>query len=137
MASIEDAIALALDEDRQPMICSDAGGNPGGGGEGHTTWLLSAGAKCVNFGSIFDQEIAAEAHTLGEGVVFDAVFNRTGDTEFSKRFPVPAEVLTLYHGGVVGRLGIYKSRKLNLDLCVAFRIGGECGITVTVVLARK
>ena len=141
MMSIEDAVTLALDGDRQPVIYSDAGDNPGGGGEGRTTWLLSAlvsaGAKGVLFGSFFDKELAAESHNLGEGAKFDAVFSRTGDTEFSKRFSVPAEVLALHQVDVVGGLGIYKSRKLNLGLCAALRIGGEGGITVTVISVRK
>ena len=139
--SIEDAVALALDEDRQPVIYSDAGDNPGGGGEGRTTWLLSAlvraGAKGVLFGSFSDQGLAAESHNLGKGAKFDAVFSRTGDTEFSKRFSVPVEVLALHQGDVVGSLGIYEGRKLSLGLCAALRIGGECGITVTVISVRK
>jgi microcystin degradation protein MlrC len=101
MTSIDEAVALAgavaEDPGRAPVILSDAGDNPGGGGEGRTTWLLAAlaaaEAKGVYFGAFFDPELALEAHGLGEGVAFNAVFNRGGDTEFSKRFEAGAEVL--------------------------------------------
>ena len=46
LMSIEDAASLALetaaDPARPAVIFSDAGDNPGGGGEGRTTWLLRA-----------------------------------------------------------------------------------------------
>ncbi len=141
MTSIEEAVALAKEADRRPIIFSDAGDNPGGGGEGRTTWLLAALAEAqapnVYFGAFFDPELAQEAHDLGEGAAFDAVFNRTGDTEFSKRFETPATVVKLHDGDVTGRLGIYKDRQLHLGPCAAIRIGGDDGITVAVISARN
>jgi microcystin degradation protein MlrC len=141
MTSIEEAVALVQKGNRAPVIFSDAGDNPGGGGEGRTTWLLgalvAAKAKGVYFGAFFDKELALEAQTLGEGGSFLAVFNRTGDTEFSKRFAAPARVLKLHDGAVVGRLGIYKNRQLNMGPCAALEIGGEGGIIVVVISARN
>ncbi|MBT4490086.1 MAG: M81 family metallopeptidase [Rhodospirillaceae bacterium] len=140
LTSIDEAVTLANRNEGTPIIFSDAGDNPGGGGEGRTTWLLAAlvagGAKGVYYGAFFDQELALEAHALGEGATFDAVFNRTGDTEFSKRFECKAEVLKLHDGDMVGRLGIYKDRRLKLGPCAALQIGGEDGITVVVISAR-
>ena len=138
MTSIEAAVAIAARDDRAPVIFSDAGDNPGGGGEGRTTWLLAAlaqaDAKGVYFGAFFDKDLGAEAHGLGEGAEFQAVFNRTGDTEFSKRFEARATVLKLHDGNVAGRLGIYKNRQLKLGPCAALQIGG---ITVIVISARN
>ena len=144
MTSIDEAVALAgavaEDPGRAAVILSDAGDNPGGGGEGRTTWLLAALAAAevreVYFGAFFDPELGLEAHDLGEGAEFNAVFNRTGDTEFSKRFEARAEVLKLHDGRVVGRLGIYKNRQIVLGPCAALRIGGADGITVIVISAR-
>ena len=144
MMTIGDAVDLATataDEPaRAPVIFSDAGDNPGGGGEGRTTWLLAAladaGAQGVYYGAFFDRELAAEAHDLGEGAEFDAVFNRTGDTEFSKRFEARAKVLKLSDGEMVGRLGIYKNRLIKLGSSAALEIGGTGGIIVIVISAR-
>jgi len=96
--------------------------------------LVEAGAKGVYFGSFFDKDLALEAHDLGEGAAFEAVFNRSGDTEFSKRFAAQAKVIKLHDGNVVGRLGIYKNRQLKMGPCAALQIGG---ITVVVISARN
>src|SRR5690606_14014507 len=80
--AVEMAVAVGKDASRPPIIFSDAGDNPGGGGRGNTTWLLSAlhraGAQGVLVGVFIDPDLAAEAHRLGEGARFRAVFNRTG-----------------------------------------------------------
>lgn len=144
LMSIDDAVALAAevagDPARDAVIFSDAGDNPGGGGEGRTTWLLgaltAARAKGVYYGAFFDRELASEAHQLGEGAEFDAVFNRGGDTEFSKRFETRARVLELTDGEMVGRLGIYRDRLVQLGPCAALEIGGAGGIIVIVISAR-
>ena len=144
LMSIDDAADLALQTAADPaspaIIFSDAGDNPGGGGEGRTTWLLSAlveaKAQGVYYGSFFDPDLALEAHTLGESAEFEAVFNRNGDTEFSKRLSVPAKVLRLTDGKFVGRLGIYQDRLLQLGPSAALEIGREGGIVVIVISAR-
>ena len=145
LMSVEAAAALALQTAGDPSrpchhLFADAGDNPGGGGEGRTTWLLralvEAEAKRVYYGSFFDPELALEAHRLGEGAEFEAVFNREGDTEFSKGFRAPARVLKLTDGRFVGRLGIYRGRLVELGPSAALRIGGPDGIAVIVIGAR-
>ena len=144
MMPIEDGVTLAnvvaQNPDRASVIFSDAGDNPGGGGEGRTTWLLSAlvagGARGVYYGSFFDKDLAAEAHGLGIGAEFDAVFNRGNATEFSKRFEVRAKVVKLHDGNMVGRLGIYRNRQLKLGPSAVLEIGGEGGILVVVISSR-
>ena len=137
MMTIGDAVELANEPKRAPVIFSDAGDNPGGGGEGRTTWLLAAladaGAQGVYYGAFSDKELAAEAHKLGEGAEFNAVFNRAGDTEFSKRFEANSKVLKLSDGEMVGRLGIYKNRLIRLGPSAALEIGE---IIVIVISAR-
>lgn len=138
--AIDDAVDLANETERASVIFSDAGDNPGGGGEGRTTWLLAAladaGAQGVYYGAFFDKELAAEAHALGERAEFDAVFNRSGETEFSKRFEARARVLKLSDGEMAGRLGIYKNRLIKLGPSAALEIGGTGGIIVIVISAR-
>jgi microcystin degradation protein MlrC len=137
LMTIGDAVELANEPKRAPVIFSDAGDNPGGGGEGRTTWLLAAladvGAQGVYYGAFFDKELAAEAHKLGEGAEFNAVFNRAGDTEFSKRFEAKSKILKLSDGEMVGRLGIYKNRLIKLGPSAALEIGE---IIVIVISAR-
>ena len=69
LTSVGEAVRLALEAGRAPVIFSDAGDNPGGGGSGRTTELLvalhAAGAAGVFYGSFHDPELAAEAHALG------------------------------------------------------------------------
>lgn len=144
LTPLADAVALALkgadDEQLPAVIYSDAGDNPGGGGGGNTTWLLKAlvdaGARRVYIGSYMDPALAVEAHRLGEGAEFEAVFNRDGETEFAKRFSVPARVRKLIDGNVVGRLGIAAGRAMQLGPSAALQIGEPDGITVIVISNR-
>jgi microcystin degradation protein MlrC len=145
LTSLEDAVALAAatgnDPSAEAIIFSDAGDNPGGGGLGTTTWLLAAlveaGARGVLYGSFCDPALAAEAHDLGEGAGFEAVFNRDGESEFSRRFAAPARVLALGDGDVVGRRGLYAGRAMGLGPTCALEIGGEGGIVVVVISNRR
>jgi microcystin degradation protein MlrC len=120
------------------VIYSDAGDNPGGGGRGNTTWLLGAlhraGARAVLVGVFIDPELAAEAHRLGKGAAFRAVFNRSGETEFSKRFAATATVKALSDGRCIGRCGIYAGRSIDLGPVAAL---GLDGVTVVVGTRRK
>lgn len=143
LTSLDDAVVLAGNNDgvSPAIIFSDAGDNPGGGGGGNTTWLLDrlvqAGVHDVLYGSFFDPPLAAQAHALGEGCQFQAVFNREGETEFAKRLSVSARVLALSDGQIVGRRGIYANRKLNLGLCCALGIGENDQIVVIVISERQ
>ena len=144
LVPIEDAVALALAQgdgpERAPVIFSDAGDNPGGGGGGNTTWLLrtlvEAGARGVLYGSFFDPDLARAAHEAGAGGAIDAEFNAAGETEFAKRFRVPAVVRAVREEAIVGRRGIYAGRRLALGRMAALEIGGEGGITAVVISAR-
>lgn len=144
LMSIEDAAALALKTATNPglpaVIYSDAGDNPGGGGEGRTTWLLQAlvkaGARGVYYGSFFDPALAERAHAAGEGAALEAVFNDGAETEFSKRLTVPAQVLKLGPASFVGRLGIYQGRQVTLGPSAALEIGGPGGIIAIVISKR-
>jgi len=145
LMSIEDAVALAKTTAADPavpaVIFSDAGDNPGGGGEGRTTWLLAAlaeaGARGVYYGSFFDPALAARAHAAGEGAEIEAVFNDGGETEFAKRLALKARVLKLGDGRFVGRLGIYLDRLVTLGASAALEIGGPGGIVAVVISSRQ
>jgi microcystin degradation protein MlrC len=139
---VADAVALANARERPPVIYSDSGDNPGGGGSGRTTELLmalhSAGAQGVIYGSFFDPALAAEAHQLGVGACFVARFNRDRGNapweQWDLPFEAEAEVVGLTDGRFIGKLGLLQGRKVNLGPSAALRIGG---LTVVVISARS
>ncbi|MBT3359080.1 MAG: M81 family metallopeptidase [Rhodospirillales bacterium] len=135
------AITNGRDETKPAIIYSDSGDNPGGGGSGGTIKLLESlvdvGAIGVYYGSFFDPELAAEAHGLGVDAEFDAVFNRGSTDELAPEYSVRARVQTLTDGHLVGRLGLFAGRTLELGPCCLLEIGGEGGISVVVISNRQ
>ena len=141
LTSLEDAVervvAAGKDSDLPAPILADVADNPGGGGNGNTMWILEALHKAqatgVIVGVICDPELAAEAHRVGEGTTFKAVFNRNEPDEFSHRFEAEATVLCLKDGDCVGRRGFYAGRRMNLGPSALLDIGG---IQVVVISIR-
>ena len=127
-----EAVGLARAADRAPVIFSDTGNNPSGGGSGRTTELLAAlhaaRAGSVFYGSFHDPELAAQAHALGPGATFTARFNRSAGNESWERWDRPFEaevtVAALADGEVTGRLGMTAGRRLHLGRCARLTIGG-------------
>ncbi|MDX2204743.1 MAG: M81 family metallopeptidase [Hyphomicrobiaceae bacterium] len=142
LTPVAEAVALATARDRAPVIFSESGDNPGGGGSGRTTELLqalcNAGAEDALVGSFFDPELAAEAHALGLGARFHARFNRARGNapweQWDTPFAADAEVVGLTDGRFVGRLGLFQGRSIDVGPSAALRIGG---ITVVVISARN
>ncbi len=139
LTTVDEAAALARQSDRAPVIFSDAGDNPGGGGSGRTTELLAAligsGATDVLYGSFADAELAAEAHTLGVGSKFTARFNRSKGAmsweEWDQPLEAEATVEALHDGEVTGRLGIMAGRRLHLGPSALLLIGGIKVVVIT------
>jgi len=140
--SLQEAADLALRAGRgehAPVIFSDAGDNPGGGGRGNTAWALQAlhesGAQGVVLGVFIDPALAAEAHALGEGARFEAVFNRQ-ESEFSRRFTAMARVVCLRDGKGVGRRGTMKGREFDLGPSALIELEGS-GMKVVLGSLRR
>jgi len=131
LTPFDKAIEIALDRNREPVIFADSGDNPGGGGSGRTTSLLSAllasDARNILYGSFFDPALARDAHQTGLGASFSAVFNqKQGEAaweNWDERLVVDAKVIGLHNGEVVGKLGMMAGRKLSLGLCALLEIG--------------
>jgi len=142
LTSIDDAVAAALnaaaDDSLAAQILADVADNPGGGGRGNTTWILSAlheaGANGVLFGVFIDPSLADAAHEAGQGATFTATFNADGESEFSKRFKAAATVIGLSDGIVTGRRGLWAGRSLDLGPTALLDLGG---IKVVVGTNRK
>lgn len=139
LAELTDLAHRAGRGEHEPIIVSDAGDNPGGGGRGNTAWVLSAlhAARVpgVVLGVFIDPDLAAEAHALGEGATFDAVFNRT-ESEFSKRLVTRARILKLHEGRDVGRRGTMAGRAFNLGPAALLELEGS-GIRVALGSLRR
>ncbi|MFL1463888.1 M81 family metallopeptidase [Roseococcus sp. DSY-14] len=142
LLSLEEAAALAVaaGEGREaPVIFSDAGDNPGGGGRGNTAWTLralhEAGAKGVVLGLFVDPALAAQAQALGVGARFEAVFNRE-ESEFSRRFAAGATVRALTDGRGTGRRGTMAGRDFALGPTALLELEGS-GMQVVVISLRR
>ena len=142
LLSVAEATELALRAGRgehPPVIFSDAGDNPGGGGRGNTPYVLRAlhetGVPGVVLGNFIDPALAAEAHALGEGADFDAVFNRVED-QFGQRFVARARVILLRDGTGVGRRGTMAGRQFALGPSALLELSGS-GLRVVVGSLRR
>lgn len=142
LLSIAEATELALRAGRAevpPVIYSDAGDNPGGGGRGSTTYTLralhEARVPSVVLGLFVDPDLAAEAHALGEGAHFRAVFNRV-ESEFSRRFESGARILKLTAGEGIGRRGTMAGRSFQLGPTALLELD-DSGIHIVVISLRR
>lgn len=141
MMSLADAVQLAVsvgrDRRRKPIILADVADNPGGGGRGNTTYLLralkSAKAQGVIFGVFNDEALAAKAHELGEGTIFNASFNTRDHQEFSLPFDSEAKVVKLSDGQYVGRRGVLRNVSSDMGPSALLDLGG---IQVVVISNR-
>ncbi|MFN3227773.1 MAG: M81 family metallopeptidase [Hyphomicrobiales bacterium] len=138
LTPISEAMKVITAYDGSRWILSDSGDNPGGGGRGTTTQLLSAlidsGAKGVLYGLYIDAALAQEAIAAGIGARLDARFLRDGPDAFGQPLTARAEVIAFSDGKVVGRRGLVAGRSVDLGATAALRMGG---VTVVVCSHRK
>lgn len=136
-AAVDQVERVAADPSLPAVILADVADNPGGGGNGNTMWILQAlharGVSGVIAGVINDPALAAEAHRLGQGARFRAVFNRVPPDSYSQRFEADARVISLRDGDCVGRRGFYAGRRMNLGASALLDLGG---IQVVVISIR-
>jgi microcystin degradation protein MlrC len=166
LLSLDEAAALSVSAGKgevAPVIFSDAGDNPGGGGRGSTAYTLrklhEARAEGVVLGLFVDPALAAEAQSLGEGAHFHAVFNRedasdreapqersdeehsvnrprSEASEFSKRFESGARVRMLTDGKGKGRRGTMAGRLFDLGPTALLELD-DSGMRVVVISLRR
>jgi len=118
---------------------ADVADNPGGGGRGHTTWLLeslvAAGAQGAILGVMNDPTLAADAHEKGVGAIFEAKFNRDEPSNYSNKFSYKSEVLNLSDGKFIGAdPGTFANLQLDLGPTAVLQVGT---VTVVVVSIRE
>lgn len=138
LLSVPEAVEVARGAN-ETVIFSDSGDNPGGGGRGSTAWLLQALHEArvpgVVLGMFVDPPLAAEAHALGEGAVFEAHFNRE-PSEFSRPFAARARVVKLTDGEGTGRRGTVAGRQFRMGPSARLVLE-ESGLEVVVISLRR
>ena len=142
LTSLDEATEMMLRNGREPsrpaQIFADVADNPGGGGRGNTTWILQSliehGADGVYFSNFIDPALAAKAHEAGEGASFEAIFNETSESRYSRKFNTPVTVVAVRDGKCVGRRGIWAGRALDLGPSALLQVGG---VKVVVGSMRK
>jgi len=138
--AVEAAVVTGRDPSTPPLILADVADNPGGGGSGHTVDLLAAlhdaGAPGVVMGVFTDPDLAAQAHTLGVGRTFEAVFNRHATGQgFDRSLPARATVLALSDGAFVGRRGMVAGSRRTMGPTALLSVEGRhAGSPVRVVV---
>ncbi|MEK9967904.1 MAG: M81 family metallopeptidase, partial [Ferrovibrio sp.] len=124
----EMALACGRDAMKPSLLFADVADNPGGGGRGNTAYILrafhQAGVTGCAIGPVYDPPLAAEAHRLGVGAVFEARFNRDETTTFSEAFTAQGKVVALSTGVFVGRRGMAAGRTLNMGPAAVVQVGG-------------
>jgi microcystin degradation protein MlrC len=134
--AVQHATAIGRDKRRKPIILADVADNPGGGGRGNTTYLLRAlkGARAqgVYFGVFNDAALAARAHELGEGAIFNASFNTQEHHEFSLPFDCEAKVVKLSDGQYVGRRGVLRNVSADMGPSALLDLGGILVVVISI-----
>lgn len=141
LTSLDEAVRVAAVTSRESsgpaVLLADVADNPGGGGRGNTTWILSAlhaqRVQGVVLGMMFDPALATQAHDEGLGARFLARFNRNEATRFSEPYEAEVSVESLIDGPCTGRRGIYAGRRVNLGPCALLSMDG---IRIAVVSRR-
>ncbi len=154
LTPMEQAVALAReagsDSSLAPLILADVADNPGAGGGGNTVDLLRALIQARVQGALLgvftDAALAHEAHALGAGAVFEAVFNRglvrePGVLPEATSLPPgvsclrhSARVLALSDGRFLGRRGLVAGTQRDMGPSVLLDLGG---LRVAVISNRQ
>lgn len=132
LTPLDDAVAAAIARGRDSSIPSrllaDVADNPGGGGSGRTTAILSAlvraGATGAVLGVVHDPALAAEAHRLGLGARLTARFDPGTGDPFAEPFEAPATVAALHDGAITGRAGTRQGRLMPHGPSALLDLGG-------------
>ncbi len=135
--AIAQAVAVAKNPTLPAIALADVADNPGGGGNGNTSWIMAelckAGVTDAIVGVVNDPALAREAHELGQGAQFKAVFNRNLENDpFSLRYEAEATVLALKDGDCVGRRGFYAGRRMNLGPTALLDLGGVKVVVISI-----
>ena len=131
LLAADEAVAEAIRQSaraKRPIVLADTQDNPGGGGPSDTTGLLNALIRGEASGAIlailWDPEVAARAHDVGEGALMTASLGaKSGVAESS---PVDGEfkVLKLGAGKFTGTGPMWRGARIDLGPMALLEIAG-------------
>ncbi|HLL10099.1 MAG TPA: M81 family metallopeptidase [Rubrivivax sp.] len=129
LVSAADALAAArVARGGEPIILADVADNPGGGGRGHTRWLLKAlldaGTPDVLFGLYWSPGLAAQCAQAGVGARLRVRLEEGGEAAGP---PIEVEALVLAisdSGQYLSHVGMATGQRVRLGQTVVLRLGG-------------
>lgn len=136
MAGAEEGVAMAMAEEKGPVVLADVSDNPGGGAPGDSTHvlkaLLAAGAKDAA-AFIVDPETAAQAAAAGIGAAISVRLGGKRETVSGTPVEAMATVKTLSNGIFHNKGPVRTGLVVDGGLTAVLGIGG---VDVVVVSAR-
>ncbi|HEX2851139.1 MAG TPA: M81 family metallopeptidase [Acidimicrobiales bacterium] len=135
LAAWDAQLADRPDGEQRPVVVNETSDNPGGGTPGDGTHLLRAmiegGATASAFGTMFDPEVVAAAHTAGVGQTIEVSLGGKHDSLHGEPLRAAAYVKSLTDGRFVltalavgARVGLGRTARLQvggIDVIVAER----------------
>lgn len=142
MIGLDEAVRQARSVGGDPMapslLFADPADNPGGGGRGNTTYILSAFLRagvhgCVA-GVFYDPALVQQAEATGEGGRFRAQLNTREESPFSEPLSWDARVVHLHDGRFVGRHGMVAGKAVDLGRAAVLALDG---VTLVAISKRQ
>ena len=132
MISLDEAIRLAGETIQNPalpaLLFADPADNPGGGGRGNTTTILSAfleaGIRDCVLAVFYDSVAVNAAFAVGEGACLPLTLNSAEDNQFSEPVEVTARVERLSNGQFVGEYGMVAGKTVETGCTAVLDVGG-------------
>ena len=132
MISLVEAIRLASETIHNPalpaLLFADPADNPGGGGRGNTTTILSAfleaGIRDCVLAVFYDSVAVNAAFAAGEGACLPLTLNSAEDNQFSEPVDVTARVERLSNGQFVGEFGMVAGKTVDTGRTAILDVGG-------------
>ena len=132
--SADEAVAMALQEEKYPVLINESADNPGGGCPGDGTYLLRALLKAnvpSAFGHIYDPEVAEQAKAAGVGATISCKLGGKTDNLSGEPIVLPeAYVKCISDGNYIQKnpMGKGRPRALGTTVCL---VVGNVEIVVT------
>jgi microcystin degradation protein MlrC len=119
-----------------PIVLADFADNPGGGGYGDLTRLLSrmieADLQNAAFATIYDPEAAAQCHRAGVGAAVNLALGGNVDRRFDGPLPVVGTVAALTDGTLRFDGPMMRGTRCDMGPTAVLRVGG-----IDVVIASR
>ncbi|MED5390974.1 MAG: M81 family metallopeptidase [Pseudomonadota bacterium] len=132
MISLDEAVGLASETIQNPalpaLLFADPADNPGGGGRGNTTTILSAfldaGIRDCVLAVFYDSAAVNAAFAVGEGACLPLTLNSAEDNQFSEPVEVTTRVERLSNGQFVGEYGMVAGKTVDTGRTAVLDVGG-------------